>query len=118
MTTLQASGDRQPFDVDSVLWPALLPTIQARFQRFHLAHPEVYDGLLGLTRQAASVGRTRIGIAMLFEVMRWHWIIAGLPDEAEVFKLNNNYKSRYARLIMRRNPDLDGMFETRTLTAP
>ncbi len=96
--------------------PAL--TIQEQFARFHAAHPEVYDGLLGLTRQAASVGRTRIGIGMLFEVLRWEWTIAGLPDDAEEWKLNNNYRSRYARLIMRRNPDLDGMFNTRTLTAP
>jgi hypothetical protein len=99
-------------------WPEPRPTIQQQFQRFHLAHAEVYDGLLKLTRQAASAGRTRIGIAMLFEVLRWQWIIAGLPDEDEAWKLNNNYKSRYARLIMRRNPDLDGMFELRVLTAP
>jgi hypothetical protein len=31
------------------------------------------------------------------------------------FKLNNNYHSRYARLIMEREPGLDGFFETRGL---
>ncbi len=115
MTTLQASGDRQQ---EPFAWPEPGPTIQQQFARFHASHTEVYDGLLGLTRQAASVGRTRIGIGMLFEVLRWQWIIAGLPDDDEVFKLNNNYRSRYARLIMRRNPDLEGIFETRVLTTP
>ncbi len=115
MTTLQGSNDRQPEPFD---WPEPRPTIQVQFQRFHLAHPEVYDGLVRLTYEAKNAGRARIGIAMLFEVLRWQWIIAGLPDDAEAWKLNNNYKSRYARLIMRRHPPLAGMFETRTLTAP
>ena len=29
------------------------------------------------------------------------------------FKLNNNYVSRYARLIMAQEADLEGVFETR-----
>ena len=53
---------------------------------------------------------------MLFEVLRWEWIIRGLPDTAEEFKLNNNYTSRYARLIMESEPGLEGVFETRRLT--
>ncbi len=106
----------EPFD-----WPIPSPTIQAQFQRFHQAHPEVYDGLLKLARQADDApyaGRTSIGIGMLFEVLRWSWHIDGLPDDAEEWKLNNNYRSRYARLIMARNPDLDGLFELRKLTTP
>jgi hypothetical protein len=29
------------------------------------------------------------------------------------FKLNNNYRAHYARLIMHQEPDLDGIFELR-----
>ncbi len=109
----------ESFDWSAGLTPR--EPIAVQFQRFHLAHPEVYAGLLKLARQADSApyaGRTRIGIGMLFEVLRWHWHIDGLPDDDEAWKLNNNYRSRYARLIMRRNPDLDGLFEVRKLTAP
>ncbi len=95
----------------------LAPTIQAQFQRFHIRHPEVYYGLLRLARQADSSGRPRIGMKMLFEVLRWEWTIAGLPDDAEEWKLNNNYTSRYARMVMDHNPDLAGLFETRALTS-
>ncbi len=106
-----------PFD-----WPAPKPTIQQQFAWFHKAHPEVYDGLVKLAHQADAArsyaGRSRIGIGMLFEVLRWQWHIAGLPDDDEAWKLNNNYRSRYARLIMRRNPDLDGLFEIRRLSTP
>ena len=93
-------------------------TIQTQFERFHHAHPEVLHHLVRLAWQAHRRGRTHIGIGQLFEVLRWERMIAGLPDEGEAFKLNNNYRSRYARLIMVRYPELDGMFETRELKTP
>jgi hypothetical protein len=36
-----------------------------------------------------------------------------LSTRGDEFKLNNDYRAPYARLIMRREPDLDGLFETR-----
>lgn len=90
-------------------------TIEEMFLAFHHRNPGVYVALRDMTRQAKDRGRTKIGVGMLFEVLRWNRIVAGLPDETEDFKLNNNYRSRYARMIMERNPDLDGMFDTREL---
>ena len=89
--------------------------IEAAFWNFHTNHPEVYAGLVRLAYQAVGAGRERLGIKMLFEVLRWEWVIQGLPDDAEEFKLNNNYTSRYARLIME-EPGLEDVFETRRLT--
>ena len=93
-------------------------SIQEAFEAFHVKHPEVYTGLVRLARQGIAANRSRLGIGQLFEVLRWSWRIAGLPDEDEAWKLNNNYRSRYARLIMEQEPDLDDIFETRELTAP
>lgn len=93
-------------------------TIQARFETFHEKHPEVCDHLIRLADQARARGRTKVGMKQLFEVLRWERMIAGLPDEGEDFKLNNNYTSRYARYIMNRHPRLRGVFETRELKAP
>ena len=93
-------------------------TIQTQFEAFHDRHPVVYDYLVTLAFQARRVGRHRIGMKMLFEVLRWEWTIAGLPDDAEEWKLNNNYTSRYARLIMADYPLLDGLFELRELKTP
>ena len=39
-------------------------------------------------------------------------------DEHSGFKLNNNYRSRYARLIMEQEADLEGVFQIRELTTP
>ncbi len=93
------------------------PSIEAQFEAFHTRHPEVYASLVTLAYQARGRDR-RIGIGMLFEVLRWEWTLAGLPDDAEEFKLNNNYRSRYARLIMADHPQLDGLFELRELKTP
>jgi len=94
------------------------PSIEWRFEAFHGRHPEVYDELVVLAYRAYGAGRRRIGIGMLFEVLRWEWTLAGLPDAAEQWKLNNNYRSRYARLIMVDHPQLDGLFEVRELQTP
>ena len=93
-------------------------TIQESFEQFHHRHPNVLHQLAELGLLAVRRGRTKIGIGQLFEVLRWERMIAGLPDGGEAFKLNNNYRSRYARLIMARYPELDGMFDTRELRTP
>jgi hypothetical protein len=91
-------------------------TIRAKFEDFDAAHPEVYRALVRLARQWVSAGHGKLGIATLFERLRWEWHIAGLTDR-DGYKLNNNYRSHYARKIMAENFDLDGLFETRTLTS-
>lgn len=90
-------------------------SIDAAFEAFHTRHPEVYAELVSMARKARARGRQKLGMGMLFEVIRWNRIVGGLPDELEAFKLNNNYRSRYARLIMQREPDLEGFFDTRAL---
>lgn len=89
-------------------------TIQQMFLAFHEAHPEVYDELVALCRQARAAGYTQGGIAMVWEVLRWHRLFSPKNDALD-FKLNNNHKSRYARLIMKRERDLADFFEVRAL---
>ncbi len=86
--------------------------LDAAFYAFHKANPHVYRRLVQMTYQAQQVGRRRIGVKMMFEVLRWEHTIS---TSAHDFKLNNNLASRYARFIMRHHPDLDGMFALRGL---
>jgi len=87
-----------------------VPSREADFWRFHRNHPEVYAELVRLAQQATRAGRRKFGMKALWEVMRWNfWLKPG----GDKFKLNNNYPSFYARLIMEREPDLAGVFETR-----
>jgi hypothetical protein len=87
--------------------------LEREFREFHAANPNVYQLLVKLARDAVGAGKRRIGIGMLWEVMRWHFWLAVQGDDE--FKLNNNHRSRYARLIMESETDLQGMFETRVL---
>jgi hypothetical protein len=87
---------------------------ERKFREFHGENPRVYKELLRLTRQAQERGAKKIGIRMLWEVMRWNLTIMTY-DPASDFKLNNNYHSRYVRLIIEKNPGLKKMFELREL---
>jgi hypothetical protein len=90
-------------------------TIQQAFDEFHEANPKVYDELVRLARRAKARGHRKIGIELLFAVLRWQRMMETDDPSQAAFKLNDHYTSRYARLIMEREPDLEGFFETRAL---
>ena len=46
-----------------------------RFREFHQDHPEIYRELMHLVRQARLRGQKKIGIKMLWEVMRWNRLL-------------------------------------------
>lgn len=87
--------------------------IQVAFLKFHHDNPHVYRMLVKFARQVKDSGRRRYGIKSLFERLRWHMAFE-VKSETD-FKLNNNYTSRYARLLMENETDLDGVFATREL---
>jgi hypothetical protein len=88
-------------------------SIQTDFYQFHKDNPDVYRRLVALARKARSHGYSHIGIKHIWEVMRWEVMIE--TKGATDYKLNNNFTSRYARLIMGQEPDLAGVFEVRAL---
>jgi hypothetical protein len=87
-------------------------TLQAQFESFHAANPWVFRALERLAADYLRTGARRVGIGMLFEVLRWHY---GRATQGDSFKLNNSYRSRYVRLLLDRHPDWADRFETREL---
>lgn len=87
-------------------------TIQAQFEAFHEFNPWVLRALEKLTADYLKRGHTRVGIGMLFEVLRWRYAAATEGDE---FRLNNNFRSRYVRLLIERHPEWAPVFEVRSL---
>lgn len=86
-------------------------TTAARFEEFHRHNPIVYTTLCRLAREWVNAnGRTKVGIRMLWEVARWELIKATRNSD---YKLNDHYTSYYVRLMMRRERDLNGLFELR-----
>lgn len=94
--------------------------IQERFERFHAANPRFYYLLVFYirevvkAREARGRGR-RYGIAAVVERVRWHVDVEA--KGVEEFKMPNDFRSRYARLIMQQEPDLRDVFELRELRA-
>lgn len=88
--------------------------IDERFEEFHSKNPQVYAELVRLARIARAGKHGRIGIRMLWEVMRWN-LLYQTQDQSSSYKFNDHYHSRYARLIQNNEPDLRGVFELRRL---
>lgn len=102
-------------DLPVLVQPPQFASIEVQFLAFHGMNPWIYTRLVEMTYELRNRGHQRVGMAMLFEVLRWQAAMSTV--HAGDFKLNNNFRSRYARKIMADHPDLDGIYETRTLTA-
>lgn len=89
-------------------------TIQERFEAFHSANPQVYFALRSLALRLVRNGVRKYGVKGLFERLRWEY---AMQTQGESYKLCNDYSSRYARLLMEREPELAGFFEMRELRA-
>lgn len=86
--------------------------LEEQFWDYHEENPDVYRQLRDLALQMRRRGVSQYGIKGLFEVLRWHRALETKDDAG--FKLNNNYTSFYARLLMDNEPELAGFFELRT----
>lgn len=83
--------------------------IELSFQAFHNANPVVYIRLRDLARAWKRHIGDRVGIATIYEQLRWQLAM----EKTEDYKLNNNYRALYARLLMDNEPDLAGLFNLR-----
>ncbi len=91
------------FDVEPILTP------RERFEEFHRENPHVYERLRYMSLELVANGHSRIGMGMLFEVLRWSAMTTRDGD----FKLNNNYRAFYSRMLMENEPELRDVFELR-----
>lgn len=85
-----------------------------KFQEFHKKNPEVYKHFVRITREAHNKGKKTLSIWLVANVVRWY-VNMNTEDPNSEFKISNDYLSRYARLIMRQEPDLDGIFKIKRL---
>lgn len=74
----------------------------------------IFEAVLRRALRLHRSGWKHYGIGAIAEVVRYAFDVRVGPD-AEGFKLNNSYRSRMAREMMDRVPELDGFFELRRL---
>lgn len=90
--------------------PRIIGPLEVQFRQFHQLNPHVYTALVKLSRWCRARGWRRGSINLLFERLRWEYAVQTHGDE---YRLNNNYRAFYARLLMHDCPDLAEFFDVR-----
>lgn len=99
-------------DAGSPMGTDARPSIDDRFRAFDREHPEVFRLFREYAEQIRARGFERYSAdAILHRIRWWHHIERGDRD----FAINNNFSSRYARLLMEVDPSFVGFFEVREL---
>lgn len=85
------------------------PKLKA-FLVFHRDNPHIYESFVHYMRFALGKGKKKLGIAQLTERVRWDLDME--TESQDPFKINNNHRAYYARLIMHKE-GVPGLFEVR-----
>ena len=88
------------------------PHIVKKFFKFHAENPELFELYKKFSNDVLKSGRKRYGIASITERIRWHYAIETTGDD---FKINNNHKSCYVRLLIFQDKRFEKLFQLRTL---
>lgn len=89
-----------------------MTNIDERFNEFNANHPHIFNLFCTFALQVKARGK-KIGAKAIAERIRWE-IYFELP-KLEEYKINNNYISRYARLAVKKYPELITVFNFRSL---
>jgi len=90
-------------------------SLDERFQEYHRKNPLVYKLFKQFAFRAFHSGRRHFSAKAIMERVRWEVAMSTQDDEG--FKINNNYTSRYARLLVEEYPVFENFFEMRELRA-
>lgn len=87
--------------------------IDRDFERYDKKHPQVYKRFCELTFGLIAKGRAHYSADALLHIIRYESVVQKEPGE--LYKINNNYSSRYARKFIAEHPEYKNFFETRVL---
>lgn len=88
-------------------------TINSDFTAFDQAHPEIYELFCRYALNLIRAGRRRYSADAILHVIRYQQVVR--KEGEELYKINNNFTSRYARKFIQDNPKYYGFFEFRSL---
>ena len=88
--------------------------ITPNFESFHARNPHVYRMFRRFALEMHHAGYAHGSAGLIFERMRWELMMQTTGPEP---KLNNNYRSRYARKFEEDHPNMAGFFRKRRLRA-
>lgn len=89
-------------------------SIQERFDKFDKDNPKIFGLYKRFAFKFLETGKKKCGIGLITERIRWEVTVETTGKD---FKISNDFRSRYARKLMREVPGLEGLFNTKKLTA-
>lgn len=92
-----------------------LEEMREQVTSYHKDNPEVWDFFQEFAFQMINRGYKNYSVNAIFERIRWEKDVGG--DGQSQFKIGNNYRAFYARRFMKKYPEHDGFFRTRTQTS-
>lgn len=87
--------------------------IKEAFDVFHAENPHIYYLMVMFAKQLLNAGQKKLSISLITERVRWETKVSVITSEP--FKINNNFRALYSRMIEKEYPEFKGMFVTRTL---
>ena len=87
-------------------------TTLARFVAFHTMNPHVYASFTELARRMRATGKKRYSAQAIIYVLRWEY---DLKTQGDVFEINNDFTSIYARLLCIEDSEFLHFFELRRM---
>jgi hypothetical protein len=99
-------------DPSHLLFEQYPPATLARFIFFHEGNPHVYASFKSHAYQMKSTGKQRYSAQAIIYVLRWEY---DLKTQGDVFEINNDFTSIYARLLCIEDPAFLHFFELRRM---
>ena len=91
-------------------------TLSDRYEAFKGANPHVIGLIEDMIEKLIREGATRVAIAKAVEDLRANPKFVTERGYSD-FKFNNDFRSRYADLVVARHPEWDSIIERRARTA-
>jgi hypothetical protein len=105
-------NEQRSLFADVVIQP-IMPkgsTIEERFNAFHQANPHVYAAIVRMAMRARARGIKKWSMNGIFEILRWK---SAMVTNGEPYKLSNDFRALYSRMVMAREPELAEFFDTK-----
>lgn len=88
-------------------------SIDEKFTEFHRKNPKVYQLFKMQVQKALKRGKKRMSAKTIIGFIRWEIYLQ--TNSNDIFKINDAYTSRYARMFIEDHPRYENIFELRTL---
>ena len=88
-------------------------TLDQKFQIYHMANPHIFQLFRSFAGDIKKAGYKNFGAKAIMELVRWELSVNS--KDPMLFKINNNYTSRYVRLLEQKDPSFIGFFRKRRL---